>query len=70
MAIWLELDKKYSWRTIAKAAKLQKLHLGNWQNYINETTKHNAIRIGFSTYNEKEIITIIEKLKKTMKSLI
>lgn len=70
MAIWLELDKKYSWRTIAKAAKLQKLHLGNWQNYINESTKHNAIRIGFSTYNEKEIITIIDKLKKTMKSLI
>ena len=66
MAIWLQMDKKYSWENVAEAAKEHQLHLGNWQNYINEATQHNAIRIGFSTYNEDEIQLIIHKLKKTM----
>ena len=39
------------------------------QIYINEATQHNAIRIGFSTYIEDEIVLLIGKLKKTMKQL-
>lgn len=69
MAIWLELDKKYSWEQVMHVAKKQELHIGNWQNYRNETTKHNAIRIGFSTYTEEEISLLIDKLKKTMEQL-
>jgi len=34
------------------------------QIYINEATQHNAIRIGFSTYIEDEIVLLIGKLKK------
>lgn len=69
MAIWLELDQKFSWAQVAKAASMHQLHIGNWQNYINESTDHNAIRIGFSTYNNEEIALLIDKLKKTMEQL-
>lgn len=69
MAIWLELNKKYNWVQITEAALKQELHISNWQNYTNEVTNHNAIRIGFSTYTETEIRLLIDKLKKTMEQL-
>lgn len=66
MAIWVHLDKKHSWKTVSEIATSQKLHIGNWQRYRNQNTNHNAIRIGFSTYNEEEIKVLIGKFKIIM----
>ena len=69
MAVWLQLNKKYSWKTVAKIAKKQKLEIGEWQRYDTLNSGHNSIRIGFATYNEAEIYELINRLSKTMKEV-
>ncbi|PWH84039.1 GntR family transcriptional regulator [Algibacter marinivivus] len=66
MAIWVKLDSKYTWGNISKVAKKYKLEIGDWQRYDSAKLKHNCIRIGFATYNEKEIYELINRLKNTM----
>ncbi|MEE9363459.1 MAG: PLP-dependent aminotransferase family protein [Cellulophaga sp.] len=69
LAIWLVLNKKYDWELVAKEALKYKLDVGNWKKYCNDSNNHNALRIGFATYNEEEIIELVGKLKTTMTSL-
>ena len=69
MAVWLTLDKKYSWKTIAKIARENKLEIGEWQRYDNAKLNHNSIRVGFATYNEDEIYDLIKRLSKTVSEL-
>lgn len=66
MAIWVHLDKKYTWKQVSEIAITQNLDIGDWQRYRNESTNHNAIRIGFSTYTENEIKELIRRFKTTM----
>ncbi|MDJ0646713.1 MAG: PLP-dependent aminotransferase family protein [Flavobacteriaceae bacterium] len=66
MAVWVQLNQKYSWEQVSVAAKKQQLAIGNWQRYDRANAGHNAIRIGFATYNETEIVALIGKLKKTL----
>ena len=66
MAIWLKLNKKFSWNDVSKIALKNKLMIGDWTRYDPQNTKHNAIRLGFATYNEEEVYELIEKLKQTM----
>lgn len=64
MAVWTKLNKKYSWEMISKTAKKHQLEIGDWQRYDPEKLKHNCIRIGFATYDEKEMYKLIHRLKK------
>ncbi|MEC3905392.1 PLP-dependent aminotransferase family protein [Tamlana sp. 2201CG12-4] len=66
MAIWATLNKKYSWDSVAKKALEQKLVISEWQRYDMANSKHNAIRMGFATYNESEIHEFVKRFKKTM----
>lgn len=66
MAIWLSLNKRYSWEQVTKIAKQQKLIILEWKRYDKANVGHNAIRMGFATYNETEIYEFIKRLKQTM----
>ena len=65
MAIWLKLDPTISWDVISKIALENELIIGDWRRYDPAKTKHNAIRLGFATYNKEEIHELIDKLKRT-----
>ncbi|WP_299158053.1 PLP-dependent aminotransferase family protein [uncultured Tenacibaculum sp.] len=69
MAVWVRLNKKYSWNQVSDEAKKHQLEIGEWQRYDMANTKHNAIRMGFASYNEGEIYELIFKLKLILKSL-
>lgn len=69
MAVWVVLSKKYTWEQVAKEAEKQKLVFGNVTRYDLMRTNHNAIRIGFASYNESEILDLITKLEITMHQL-
>ncbi|MFY0604987.1 MAG: PLP-dependent aminotransferase family protein [Flavobacteriaceae bacterium] len=64
MAVWITLHKKYSWNTIAAAARKHQLEIGDWQRYDMQNSGHNSIRIGFASMNENEIRILIKKLKQ------
>ncbi|WP_298237341.1 PLP-dependent aminotransferase family protein [uncultured Algibacter sp.] len=66
MAVWVKLNPKYSWKNISEEAKKHNLEIGNWQRYDSAKLNHNCIRIGFATYNEKEIHELINRFKKTI----
>ncbi|MBA6155062.1 PLP-dependent aminotransferase family protein [Tenacibaculum sp. S7007] len=66
MAVWVKLNKKYSWKQVEIEARKHQLEIGEWQRYDLANTKHNAIRIGFASYNEEEIHKLISALKITM----
>ncbi len=69
MAFWLRLKRPYTWDQVATIARNHKLEIGEWQRYDLNNNGHNAIRLGFATYNEEEIDSLFDKLHKTMKSL-
>ena len=66
MAVWITLDKKYSWEKVAEVALKHQLEIGAWQRYDIAKTGHNSIRMGFAMYNEAEIHELINRLSKTM----
>ncbi|WP_109300742.1 PLP-dependent aminotransferase family protein [Aquimarina sp. AU474] len=60
MAVWVLLNKEYSWDTVFGEAK--KLHLcmnNDWKRYGGAHARHNGIRIGFASLNEEEIHKMI-----------
>jgi len=69
MAVWLTLKKKYSWQTVSELAKKHQLEIGDWRRYDNSELNHNAIRMGFATYNEDEIYELIHRLYKTFEEI-
>ena len=66
MAIWLKLRKDISWDTVSRIALENELVIGDWTRYDPQKTKHNAIRLGFASYNEEEIYKLIAKFKRTL----
>ena len=66
MAVWVVLNKKYSWKQVALVAEKHKLEIGEWHRYDFAKTNHNGIRIGFAIYNHEEIYELIKRLKNTM----
>ncbi|WP_428740295.1 PLP-dependent aminotransferase family protein [Tenacibaculum sp.] len=66
MAVWLQLNKKYSWKDVAIEAKKHQLEIGDWKRYDLANLNHNAMRVGFASYDETEIIALIQKLKTTL----
>lgn len=69
MAVWVKLNQNYSWKSIEDMARKHQLEIGEWQRYDTAKIGHNAIRVGFATYNEAEIIELIKRLKLTFTSL-
>ena len=69
MAIWICLNKKYSWNIVSKIALKHHLEIGEWQRYDLAKTKHNCIRMGFASYNEDEIYELIKRLKLTFNEI-
>ena len=69
MAVWTVLNKKYSWKQVAKEALKNQLEIGDYSRYEAVNISHNAIRIGFASYNEEEIYELITRLKTTMLAL-
>ena len=65
MAVWVTLNKKYSWDDVTDVARKYQLEIGDWRRYDIHGSGHNSIRMGFASKNEKEIMTLIEKLKLT-----
>ncbi len=69
MAVWILLNKKYKWKQVAEIAINYQLQIGDFERYDLGKTNHNAMRVGFASYNNEEIYDLINKLKKTMKQL-
>jgi len=69
MAIWAKLDQNYSWENVSSVARKYNLEIGNWRRYDRIESGHNCIRIGFASYNEKEIHELISRLQKTFNEL-
>ncbi len=67
MAVWVTLDKKYSWNNVKEVAQKFNLEVGDWKRYDMAEKNHNSIRIGFATYNNKEILELISKFKNVFK---
>lgn len=65
MAVWVTLDKKYSWETVAKISLKYKLEIGDWKRYDISKVNHNGIRIGFASYNDDEIYELLNRLSNT-----
>jgi GntR family transcriptional regulator/MocR family aminotransferase len=64
MAVWTKFNKKYSLPVIARRASEKGLYMSDGWIYNSGKVNYNALRIGFSSLNEKEIIEIISILKK------
>ncbi len=64
MAVWVRLNKKYSWDMLSKSAREFKLEIGDWRRYDMQKSGHNAIRIGFASMNEDEIRILVKRLKQ------
>ena len=69
MAVWVALDKEYSWDTLRTIAKTYQLIVPDYRNYDLFDIKHNAIRIGFATYTDSEMHQLVDLLSKTVKRL-
>lgn len=69
MALWVYLNSNYSWSEVSNTAQKFELEIGNWKRYDRANSGHNAIRIGFASYNEDEIRSLVDKLKLTMQQL-
>ncbi|SNR15376.1 MocR-like pyridoxine biosynthesis transcription factor PdxR [Tenacibaculum jejuense] len=66
MAVWLTLNKKYTWLEVTRAARKYKLEIGNFSRYDMAKTNHNAIRMGFARFNVAELHELIKRMKLTM----
>ncbi len=66
LAVWVQLKKGVSWKTVNQMAEKNKLKIGGWDRYDAAGLNHNGIRIGFSKYNEAEIREVIYRLKRAI----
>mgnify|MGYP006105852835 CR=1 FL=1 len=55
MAVWITLNKKYSWERVAELAQEYQIEIGAWPRYYIAKTGHIGIRKGFVMYTESEI---------------
>lgn len=70
MAVWLRLNKKYSWEEVSIVARKYKLEIGETIRYDLAKKNHNGIRIGFATFNREELHELIKRMKFTMKEVV
>jgi len=66
MAVWVGLDRRLNWRSIARSCELADLRIPNWKLYDQARANHNHIRMGFASLNFEEQEKVISLLKKAM----
>lgn len=66
LAVWATFDKKTDLIKMSQNALKDGLHIDNGLFYKNESFDKNAMRIGFASIDEKEIIKAFEILKKSL----
>lgn len=69
MAIWVQLNKGYTWKQVQEEAKKHNLEVGDYTRYDMAKTNHNSMRVGFASYTENEIYELLSRLKITMNSI-
>ncbi|KAG4069240.1 hypothetical protein HA402_012093 [Bradysia odoriphaga] len=66
MAIWLRFSKKYPLKKISQKAAALGLRISSGEQYHHGTPSQNALRFGFASLNNKEIITAVAILEKVL----
>jgi len=66
MAIWAQLKDTYSWDKIVETGRKYQLEIGDWRRYDMAKTRHNSMRIGYGSYNEVEMLELINRFRKTI----
>jgi GntR family transcriptional regulator / MocR family aminotransferase len=64
LAVWTNFDKKVYLIKMAESASKKKLHISNGNFYKNESFSTNALRMGFASLEEKEMVEALGILKK------
>ena len=67
MAVWCILKEPYTWEEVSKIALKNNLKIGNHKRYDLANKGHKGIRIGFASYNTKEVRSLIDKLEVIFK---
>jgi GntR family transcriptional regulator/MocR family aminotransferase len=66
MSVWTQFEKKYDLKKIALTAATHGLFLNANTGYNTGRTNYNAMRMGFASFNEKEMRSVMDILKKLM----
>ena len=66
MSVWTRFDKKYDVKKIALHASSFGLFINANNGYNGGKPNYNAMRMGFASFNEKEMRSVMEILKKIM----
>ncbi|MEO5647234.1 MAG: PLP-dependent aminotransferase family protein, partial [Chitinophagaceae bacterium] len=66
MSVWVEFNKKYNLIEISQRAAQHGLYMGDGSFYNTGKVNYNALRIGFASFNEKELRGVIGILKKLL----
>lgn len=66
MSVWVEFLKKYPLKEIAAKAASLGLYMNDGSGYNTDKTDYNALRMGFASFNEKEMKAVIAILKKCL----
>lgn len=66
LAVWSDFDKKIDLQRMSEEALKQGLYIGNGSFYKNEAFSTNALRMGFASLAENEIVKALRILKKVI----
>ena len=66
LAVWSNFDKKIDLTQLSETAGKNGLHIDNGNFYKNESFKTNAMRLGFASLDEKEMVKAFDLLKKSI----
>jgi GntR family transcriptional regulator/MocR family aminotransferase len=67
MALWVRFNKKNPLPAIAKQASAMGLFMSDGSFYNSPAINYNALRMGFASLNEKEMVESVRILKKALK---
>ena len=68
MAIWLRFSRKVSLKKVAAKAAVLGLQMSNGEQYSYGTAPQNALRFGFASLNNKEIVAAVGVLERIFSS--
>jgi GntR family transcriptional regulator/MocR family aminotransferase len=63
LAVWSNFDKKIDLVKLSKEASKKGLHIDDGNFYKNESFVPNALRMGFASLNENEMVKALNILK-------
>lgn len=69
MAVWIKFNKKYSLPKIASLAAAKSLCMKDGSFYNTSNVNHNALRLGFASLDESEIVNVVRILKEVVQVL-